>query len=92
MSKAEQFIQNYTKNCSNVEYIQGVYKSYQLWLTPDQARRAVEIAKEEMIEKVVKHIIYNTRTVHYNNYDTREFEKSSLNDIIDDLKQAMKDE
>ena len=103
MSKAEKFIQDYTRNCSNelcaVEDRFGKKViSYHKWLTPDQARKAVEIAREEMIQKAVLHIIYNTRTVHYNNYntrefyDTREFNKSSLDDIINDLKQAMKDE
>lgn len=46
MSKAEKFIQDYTRKCSNEcwWYAQGSYYS---WLTPDQARRAVEIAREE---------------------------------------------
>ncbi len=52
----------------------------------------MEIAREEMIEKAILYVIYKTRTVHYNNYDTREFNKSSLDDIINDLKQTMKDE
>ena len=50
MSRAEKFIQDCTRNCYN-------YNSYAQdpisWLTPDQARRAVEIAKEEMIEKAI---------------------------------------
>lgn len=55
MSKAEKFIQGYTRNCSNelisVESRAGKeIISYNEWLTPDQARRAVEIAREEMIE------------------------------------------
>ena len=54
MSKVEKFIQDCTRNCSNTEYTQNVYKpSYQHWLTPDQARRAVEIAREEMVEKAL---------------------------------------
>ena len=62
MSKAEKFIQNYTKNCSN-EYLTGSKpdglgghisrREFSPWLTPDQARRAVEIAREELIEKVI---------------------------------------
>lgn len=53
MSKAEKFIQDYTRSCSNIEYTQGVYTpSYHPWLTPDQARRAVEIAREEMIDNI----------------------------------------
>ena len=50
MSKAEKFIQSYTNNCFN-------YNSYAQdpipWLTPDQALRAVEIAREEIIEQTV---------------------------------------
>lgn len=96
MSKAGKFIQDYTRNCSNVVAYSGMIEGNELryheWLTPDQARKAVEIAREEIIEKVVHHIIHNTRTVHYNNYDTREFNKPSLDNIINDLKQAMKDE
>ena len=48
MSKAEKFIQNYKRNCSN-ELVHGLY--YHDWLTPDQARKAVEIEREEIIEK-----------------------------------------
>ena len=56
MSKAEKFIQDYTRTCSNeliaVESRAGKeVVSYHEWLTPDQARSAVEIAREEMIEK-----------------------------------------
>lgn len=56
MSKAEKFIRDCTRNCSN-ELISVESRadkeviSYHSWLTPEQARRAVEIAREEMIEK-----------------------------------------
>ena len=98
MSKAEKYIREHTRNCSNLMQVPtlddkgNIVQEAHPWLTPENALRAVEIAKEEVIEKVVRHIIFNTRTVHYNNYDTREFNKSSLDDIINDLKQAMKDE
>ena len=46
IAKAEQFIRDYTKRCSN-ELTDG---SYHEWLTPDQARRAVEIAMEKVRE------------------------------------------
>jgi len=53
MSRAEKFIKDYTRNCSNIEYTKGVYPpSYHPWLTPDQARRAVEIAREETLLEV----------------------------------------
>ena len=47
MSKAKQFIKDYTSGCSN-ELTNGVYHE---WLTPEQALAAVEIAKEEVINK-----------------------------------------
>jgi hypothetical protein len=56
MSKAEKFIQDYTRGCSN-ELEGGVYHE---WLTPEQARAAVEIEREELIEKAVEWL--------YNNY------------------------
>ena len=57
MGKAEKFIQDCTRDCSNeliaVESRAGKEViSYNEWLTPDQALKAVEIAREEMIEKL----------------------------------------
>ena len=54
MSKAEKFIQNYTRNCSNVfinPQLGGTEENHP-WLTPDQARKAVEIAREEELEYI----------------------------------------
>ena len=55
MSKAEQFIEDYTNHCSNELCVEDRFGkkviSYHEWLTPDQARRAVEIEREEVIEK-----------------------------------------
>lgn len=56
MSKAEKFIQDCTRGCSNelcaVEDRFGKKViSYHEWLTPDQALKAVEIDREEMAEK-----------------------------------------
>lgn len=62
--KAEQFIKDYTRHCSNVVYYHnrnfthgtdyvegsGIEVQYSPWITPEQALRAVEIAREEMIE------------------------------------------
>jgi hypothetical protein len=58
MSKAEEFIRDCTRNCSNelcaVEDRFGKKViSYHEWLTPDQARSAIEIAMEEVIEKAI---------------------------------------
>lgn len=88
MSKAEKFIQDYTRNCSNIEYTQGVYTpSYQPWLTPDQARRAVEIAREEMIEKVCEFLDNDLCCYIEAQYFVIEHQR-----LENDLKQAMKDE
>jgi hypothetical protein len=55
MSKAEKFIEDYTRNCSN-EMESPLYANPKLnfypWLTPDQARTAVEIAREETLLEV----------------------------------------
>lgn len=54
--KAEQFIKDCTRGCSNElcavedKYGKKVI-SYHEWLTPEQALAAVEIAREELIEK-----------------------------------------
>lgn len=77
MNKAEKFIQESTKRCSD-----GV-RPFEEWLTPDQARRAVEIAREEIYEWLSEH------SQKYVYWMDEEFGKD---DLINDLKQAMKDE
>lgn len=58
MSRAEKFIEDYTRNCSNLMQVPTLDEKGNIvpeahpWLTPDQARRAVEIAREEMVEKI----------------------------------------
>jgi hypothetical protein len=63
MNKAEKFIQDYTMNCSNELAFENKdgSKLYHAWLTPTDAKSAVEIAREEMIEKAIWWIgeIYN---------------------------------
>lgn len=59
MSKAEEFIIDSTKNYSNEKRIAVGKISHwekQPWLTPNEARRAVEIAREEMIKKACEYI------------------------------------
>ena len=61
MSKAEKFIQDCTRNCSNelVAVESRASKeviSYHEWLTPDQAIRAVEIARKEILLEVAEWI------------------------------------
>ena len=54
MSKAEQFIKDYIRSCSNELSIleAGCLHQYAAWLTPEQALRAVEIEREEILQKV----------------------------------------
>ena len=89
MSKAENFINEHTKDCSNI--FEGYYpngkQSYFPWIHPKQARKAVEIAREE---------IYNWLANHYRDYmhnpTGEKLEAFFGMDMITDLKQAMKDE
>ena len=86
MSKAKKFIGYYTRHCSNEMPLENKYgsKLYMAWLTPDAAESAVEIAKEEMIEKVCEYIASNMRCDGYTLQTKSKF--------IKDLKQAMKSE
>ena len=64
--KAEQFIKDYTRSCSNelvaVEDKNGKKViSYYEWLTPEQALAAVEIAREELIDKAIEWLDKNAR-------------------------------
>lgn len=66
MSKAKEFIQNYTRNCSNV-FINpqlGGTEENQPWLTPGQALKAVEIEREEMINKFCEWLKKNATYTH----------------------------
>ena len=86
MSKVEKFIQDYTRNCSNeIAHWdiggENVKPIYSLWLTPDQAREAAKIAREEIYEWLSKNIyMYNGQC------------ENDRIAIIEDLKQAMKNE
>lgn len=49
MSKAGKFIEDYTRKYSNEQVASG---NNSPWLTPDDARKAVEIAREETLLEV----------------------------------------
>ena len=57
---AEQFIKDYTNHCSN-ELADGGFHE---WLTPEQAHRAVEIAKDAFIEKACQWIKDNHEDIY----------------------------
>ena len=91
MSKAEKFIEDCTRNCSNelisVESRAGKEViSYNDWLTPDQARKAVEIAREEMIEKACEYIDGLIEILNDKGHGLKKER------IIGGLKEAIKDE
>ena len=106
MSKAEKFIEDCTRNCSNeilspypqiindVRRIDGeLAKEFSPWLTPDQARRAVEIARKELIEKVCSFIDDNIdEYIDVRGYTGDTFIDVKCDKFINDLKQAMNDE
>ena len=75
MSKAEKFISEHTKKLTQYG------DDYFLWITPDNAKEAVEIAREEIYEWLNEHF--------FNYFEAR---KSMFEMCLDDLKQAMKDE
>ena len=74
MSKAEDYITQNTKT------LEEYGKEYFKWLTPDQARKAVEIAREEIYEWLQKNAYKYSNIGLYTDA------------MITDLKQAMKDE
>lgn len=90
MSKVEKFIQDCTRNCSNVVAYSGMIEGSELryheWLTPDQARKAVEIAREEMIDKFYDWLRSNATYIH-----PRKGTEECIT-TLDKLKEAMKDE
>lgn len=96
MDKAEKFIEDYTRNCSNelcaVEDRFGKKViSYHEWLTPEQALAAIEIAKEELIEKAcewLSNVSIEDMTYKYNNFDTSE----GWYKFIDDFKNYIEGE
>ena len=76
MSRAEEFIKKQSHIIENPTSV---------WISSYNARRAVEIAKEEMIEKVCE---YLEPKIWAMNMGDQKF----TDECIEDLKQAMKDE
>lgn len=83
MSKAENFIKKNTRHDSNVAFDASI--GYVDWLNPYQARLAVRIARGEIYEwlneKLPIYIDYRRRGVGV-----------SVEEFVNELKQAMKDE
>lgn len=93
MSNAEKFIEEHTRSCSNLVYKDTIngkeFNTYNYWLTPDQALKAVEIARKEVMDKVcdyIKNNLYKHLYVYdgHAGFPTYQF--------IEDLKQAIENE
>jgi len=103
MSKAEKFIRDCTRNCSNaLQSYDGDCNPqiiYKPWLTPDQARRAVEIAREEVINDFKERVTIFLEGAHEYT-DNKQLQMQYDNEglicdfraFVEDLKQAIKDE
>ena len=81
MSKAEKFIEENTKALK-----ESNGKEYFMWISPDQARTAVEIAREEELEYVKYQLdLKLPETLDYNGIQV------DREDFINDFVNAMKD-
>ena len=90
MSKAGKYIIEHTRNCSNLMQVPtlddkgNIVPKAHPWLTPDDARKAVEIAREEICEWLLNHNDYITVNGNITSYD--------MEKLVEDLKQAMNHE
>lgn len=89
MSKAEKYIEENTKLYSNI----SADRTMTPWLTPDQARKAVEIAREEIYELLQKVSFDDYKVADEESYRMGcPYDYIDVNGLINNLKQAMKDE
>ena len=98
MDKAEEYIQNYTRNCSNeLCYLtDDGYKmklsdcpKYHPWLTPDHAREVAKIAMEEAIEKAVEWLRNNMIAIQVGNICLLNCHDGNVHDVIENFIKAM---
>ena len=95
MSKAERFIELNTKKYSNETRVtigRHNYLEIQPWLTPEQALTAVDIAREETIDKACEFIDKKANFYRYH-YVGKEHECDMVDTrkFIEDLKKAMEE-
>jgi hypothetical protein len=92
--KAEQFIKDYTNHCSNEIVFEDGSGShlYEPWLTPEQALRAVEIAREEIYEWLQKISFDDYKVADEESYRMGcPYDYIDVYGLINNLKQAIKD-
>ena len=81
MSRSEEYIRKHTKVLK-----ESNGKEYFKWLTPDDARKAVEIEKKEMIDKFCEWVKKNVTYIH----PRKGTEECVIN--LGKLKEAMRNE
>ena len=87
MEKVERFIQEHTRNYSN-DWYDDLSQGYESWLTPDNARKVAEIAREETIKEVCEWLKSNWMKYHW--YDPYEDNEGyNGNGLINDLKKHL---
>lgn len=89
MEKVEQYIKEHTRNCSNRWYSCRLFPSenigsYVQWLTPDDARKVTEIAREETIKVVCEWLNSHYRD-YMHNPTGKQLEAFFGMDMIEDL-------
>lgn len=96
MSKAEKFIQLNTKKYSNETRLTIGRHSHwekQPWLTPEQALAAVEIAREETIDKACEFIDKKVNFYRYHYVGVEhECDMVDTRKLVEDLKKAMEEQ
>lgn len=95
MTKVEQYIQDYTRGCSNelgsTQYNDGrKIISYHEWLTPDHARSVAQIAREETIEKACNYL-FSHMGLFVTFFDDDIVEDIERSEFIKKFRKAMED-
>ena len=86
MSKAEKFISDCTRKCSNLMQVPtlddkgNIVPEAHPWLTPEEARKAMEIAREEILQEVKENLLNMLNT----SIDNEHFFEQ-LDDYIEEL-------
>lgn len=87
MKRVEQYIKDYTRNCSNSYWDKNSGDSNYSWLTPDDARKVAEIARKETINEVCEWLDNNKEEYQYK----APYNYFDMEQCIEDLKKYLED-
>ena len=91
MKAVEQYIKEHTNKYSNHIELAANITGFTQWLSADDARKAVEIARKETIKEVCEWIKKNVYS--YTWYDFKQYEIGvETGKLIEDLKKHLEDE